>query len=135
MAAGEDKGHRGKARGVPVQGLAQGGSQFPGAIVIEQVKELQGEPGGRFSALAGGLKEGAAFRDPRDQTTGGCRAQSLAFLFQQGLAVSGIFDELMPVIGTSGKRFPLSRRAGARGRARRRASERGPRLGAARSSH
>ena len=42
MAAGQDKSHGGKARGVPVQSLAQGGGQLPGPIVIEQLKELVG---------------------------------------------------------------------------------------------
>jgi hypothetical protein len=35
VAAGEDKSHGGKAWGVPVQSLAQGSGQFPGAVVIE----------------------------------------------------------------------------------------------------
>ena len=87
-------------------------------------------------ALEGGLKEGLAFRDQGGQPTGGGRAQSLAFLFQQGLAVSGVFDELdAGHRSEGGKRFPLSRRAGGRWWARRRASARGPRLGAGRNSH
>ena len=115
MAARQDKGHGGKARSVTVQGLAQSGGQFPGTIVIEQVEELNGEPGGRFAALEGRLKEGWAFRDHRGQTTGGGGAQGLAFLLQQGVAVRGVFDELMPVIASGGgKRFRSSRRAGGR---------------------
>ena len=70
-----------------------------GTIVIEQAKELRGEPSGGFAALEGGLKKGWAFRDQDGQATGRGGTQSLAFLFQQGLTVRGFFDELMPVIG------------------------------------
>ena len=99
MTTGQNKGHGSKARGLLFEGLAEGGGEFLSPIVIEQAKELNGEPGGGFAVLKGGLKEGLAFRDHNRQTTGGGRAQGLAFLFEQGLAVSGVFDELMPVIG------------------------------------
>ncbi|HEV2416527.1 MAG TPA: hypothetical protein VGX94_01855 [Terriglobia bacterium] len=46
-----------------VEGLVESGGQFRGAIVIEQAKELSGEPGGGFAALESDLKEGLAFRD------------------------------------------------------------------------
>ena len=71
-----------------IEGLAQGDGELRGPIVIEQVKELNGEPGGRFPPLEGGLKKDAAFRDQRGQTTGGRRPQSLAFLLEQGVAVT-----------------------------------------------
>src|SRR5215472_4255800 len=99
MTTGQDKGHGRKARGLLLEGLAEGGGEFGSPIVIEQAKELNGEPGGGFAVLKGRMKEGLAFRDRSGQTTGGSRAQGLAFFFEQGLAVSGVFDELMPVIG------------------------------------
>ena len=74
---------------------------IPRAIVIEQVEELNAEPGGRFAALEGGLKEGLALRDQDGQAAGGGRAQRLAFLFQQGGAVRGVFNELMAVIAAA----------------------------------
>src|SRR5215831_2566488 len=73
MTTGQDKGHGRKARGLLLEGLAEGGGEFGSPIVIEQAKELNGEPGGGFAVLKGRMKE--------------------------GLAVSGVFDELMPVIG------------------------------------
>ena len=101
MAAGEDEGQRGEARGVVVQGLAEGGSEFGGALVIKQAKELSGEAGGGFTVLEGGLKEGLAFRDQGGETASRGGSQGLAFLCEQGLAVSGIFDELMTMVGAA----------------------------------
>ena len=98
-AAGQDKGHRGKPRGLLFQGFAEGGGEFCEARVIEQAKQLSGEPGGGFAALEGGLKERLAFRNQSGQTTGSGRAQGLAFSLEQGLAVRGVFDLLVPVVG------------------------------------
>src|SRR6516225_7006108 len=78
MAAGQDKGHRRQARGVMLQSLAQSGSEFRGAIVIEQAKQLHGEPGGGFAALKGGLKEGLALGNQSGQAAGGRRDQRFA---------------------------------------------------------
>src|SRR5208283_4515802 len=99
MAARQDKGHGGKAWGVTVEGFPEGGAQFRRPIVIEQAEKLHGEPSGGFTALEGGLKKGRAFRDQDGQATGGGGAESLAFLLPQGLVVSRLFDEFMPVIG------------------------------------
>src|SRR5208282_6817321 len=99
MAARQDKGHGGKAWSVTVEGFPEGGAQFCRPIVIEQAEKLHGEPSGGFTALEGGLKKGRAFRDQDGQATGGGGAESLAFLFPQGLVVSRLFDEFMPVIG------------------------------------
>src|SRR5271157_319149 len=101
MAAGQNKGDRGETRGLLLEGLAESGAEFRGAVVIEQAKELRGEAGGGFAALEGGLEESLAFRDPSGQTAGRGRAQGLAFLFEQGLAMGGILDELMAVIGAA----------------------------------
>ena len=101
MATGQNKGHGGKARGVVVKSLAERRRELGRPIVIEQAKQLSREPGGGFTVLEGGLKEGLAFRDQRGQTTGGGGAQRLAFLFEQGAAVLRLFDLLMPVIGAA----------------------------------
>src|SRR5208283_2913350 len=101
MAASQDKGHGRKARGVVVESLAKSGSQFCGAVVIEQAEEWRGEPGGRFAALEGGLQEGLTFRHQSGQTAGGRCAQGLAFLFEQGLAMGGVFDVLVAVVGAA----------------------------------
>jgi hypothetical protein len=69
MAARQDKGHGGKARGVTVEGFPEGGVQFRRPIVIEQAEKLHGEPSGGFAALEGGLKKGRAFRDQDGQAT------------------------------------------------------------------
>src|SRR5207244_10369107 len=98
---GQNKGHGGKARGVVVKSLAERRRELGRPIVIEQAKQLSREPGGGFTVLEGGLKEGLAFRDQRGQTTGGGGAQRLAFLFEQGAAVLRLFDLLMPVIGAA----------------------------------
>ena len=87
MAAGQDKGHRGKPRGLLLQGFTEGGGELGDAIVIEQVKQLSGEPGGGFAVLEGGLQERLTFWDQRSQTTGSGGVQGLAFLFEPGLAV------------------------------------------------
>jgi hypothetical protein len=63
MAAGQNESHGGEARGVVVESLAESGSQFCGAVVIEQAEESSGEPGGRFAAFEGGLQEGLAGRN------------------------------------------------------------------------
>ena len=101
MTAGQDKGHRGKPRGLLLQGFAEGSGELGDAIVIEQAKQLRGEPGGGFAALEGGLQEGLTFRDQSGQTTGSGRAQGLAFLLEQGLAVGGVLDLLVPVVGAA----------------------------------
>jgi hypothetical protein len=101
MAASQNKGHGGEARGVVIKGFAESGGQLPGAVIIEQAEELSGEPGGGFATLESGLEEGLTFRDQDGQTGGGGRAQGFAFLYEQSLTVSGIFDELVPVIGAA----------------------------------
>lgn len=57
------------------------------------------EPGGRFTALEGGLKKGLTFQHQSGAAASGGGARSLAFLLEQDLAASGIFDQLMAVEG------------------------------------
>ena len=84
-----------------MQGFAEAGGEFCDAIVIEQTKQLSGEPAGGFAALEGSLKERLTFRNQSGQTTGSGRAQGLAFLLEQGLTVRGVFDLLVPVVGAA----------------------------------
>jgi hypothetical protein len=74
MATRQDKSHRREARDELLEGHAEGGGEFLSALVIEQVEELCGEPGGGFAALEGGLKEGLALGDPKRR--GGRRGSS-----------------------------------------------------------
>src|SRR5207244_1857233 len=101
VTTGEDEGDRGEARGLMVEGLAQGEGEFGGAIVIEQAEELSGEARDGFTSLESSFEEGLAFRHQSGQAAGGGRAEGLALLLQQGLAVRGIFDELMTTIGAA----------------------------------
>ena len=80
MAAGENKGDRGQTRGVMLQGLAEGGGQFLGAIVVQQEKQLRGKTGGGFSVFEGGLEEGLAFWDANCQTPEAVAPRALRFL-------------------------------------------------------
>ena len=82
MAASEDKGHRAEARGMTVDGLAQGQGEFLGAIVIEETEKLREQAGSRFPTLECLLEEGVAFRDQDDVSSAGGVTQGLAFLFQ-----------------------------------------------------
>src|SRR5438105_207972 len=99
VATGQDKGHRRKPRSVLLQGLVESRGEFVGTVIIEQVEQLGGEASGGFPVLESRLQEGLALRDQRGQTTGGRRAQGLAFSFEQGLAMSGILDLCVPVVG------------------------------------
>lgn len=101
MAAGQDDGDRGEARGIAIESFAQGGGQFLGAVVVQQPKESSGKGSGRFAALEGGLKKVLAFRDESGKARRTSRSQSPAFLFQQRLAMLGIFDELISIIGAA----------------------------------
>ena len=101
MAAGEDKGQGGEARGVVVEGLAESRRELDSPLGIEPAEELSGETGGGFTAREGGPKEGWAFWHQGGEAASRGGAQGLAFLFKQGLAVSGVFDELMTVIGAA----------------------------------
>ena len=71
MAAGQDKGHRRKARGLAPKGFAECGGELGDAIIIEQVEELNSEPGGRFAALESRLQEGGAFGNQTGKPTRG----------------------------------------------------------------
>src|SRR5215467_7794051 len=101
MATCQDEGHRGEARRVPIQSFAKGGRQFRGAVIVQQSKKLSREPSGRFAALERGLKKGLTFRDQRSQARRASGSQSLALLFEQRLAVGGIFDQFISIIGAA----------------------------------
>jgi hypothetical protein len=101
MTTGQDKGYGRKARGMAPQGLAKGGSEFLRPIIIEQAKELNGKSGGGFAVFEGGLQKGLAFRDQSGEAAGRSRAQGFAFLLEQGLAMQGVFNQLMAVIGAA----------------------------------
>src|SRR5579883_2433707 len=79
MAAGQDKSDRRQVWGLMFQGLPEGG----------------------LAALESGLKESLAFRNQGGETSGSGRTQRLAFLFEQGLTVGGVFDLLVTIIGAA----------------------------------
>jgi hypothetical protein len=101
MSGGKDKGDGGKARGVVIEGFAERGGEFCGAIVVEQAEQLRGETGGGFALLKGRLQERLAIRDANRQTASGSGAEGLAFLFDQGLDMGGILDALMAVVAAA----------------------------------
>ena len=88
---------RGTAGRIALESFTDRRAEQIGAVVIKQFQKLDGLTSDGFSALESRIEQRFTFRNRQTEPAAGRGAQGAALLFEQGLAVLGIFDDLVAV--------------------------------------